>query len=423
MYAVERCAAWAEAFRAQPIPPEVLHHARRALIDWHAALLPGLAVAPATLLKKAFADEFGRGYPRALALVNGAAAHTVEVDDIYRDGIYHPGAPTIAAALSFKKNDPLRAIVVGYEISTRIGAAMGRAHYKYWHNTGTIGCFGACAAAAEILGLSRMQFAHALATVATFSAGLQQAFRMDSMSKPLHAGHAAEAGVTAALAAREGVIGSLDILEGEAGYGRAMGDGPDWEKAFATLPAEGAGRDFHITRMTFKNHACCGHTFAAIDGALALQKQMAVPAAQIEKVEVGTYRAGIEVAHYEKPATPAEARFSLKYVVATALTHGSVRLAAFLPERIADAATRSLMEKISVSLDPELDATFPRQRAARVAIEARGRRGQWLQPTRKGDPDAPLSDGELEDKFLELASPVVGAGKARQLLGELWQAR
>jgi 2-methylcitrate dehydratase PrpD len=175
--------------------------------------------------------------------------------------------------------------------------------------------------------------------------------------------------------------------------------------------------------MTFKNHACCGHTFAAIDGALALQKQMAVPAAQIEKVEVGTYRAGIEVAHYEKPATPAEARFSLKYVVATALTHGSVRLAAFLPERIADAATRSLMEKISVSLDPELDATFPRQRAARVAIEARGRRGQWLQPTRKGDPDAPLSDGELEDKFLELASPVVGAGKARQLLGELWQAR
>jgi 2-methylcitrate dehydratase PrpD len=243
------------------------------------------------------------------------------------------------------------------------------------------------------------------------------------MSKPLHAGHAAEAGVTAALAAREGVIGSLDILEGEAGYGRAMGDGPDWEKAFATLPAEGAGRDFHITRMTFKNHACCGHTFAAIDGALALQKQMAVPAAQIEKVEVGTYRAGIEVAHYEKPATPAEARFSLKYVVATALTHGSVRLAAFLPERIADAATRSLMEKISVSLDPELDATFPRQRAARVAIEARGRRGQWLQPTRKGDPDAPLSDGELEDKFLELASPVVGAGKARQLLGELWQAR
>ena len=416
MYVVERCAAWAEAFRSQPIPGEVLHHARRALIDWHAALLPGSIVAPATLLKKAFAEEFERGYPRALALINGTAAHTVEVDDIYRDGIYHPGAPTIAAALALKPENPLRAIVVGYEISTRIGAAMGRAHYRYWHNTGTIGCFGACAAASEVLGLSKQQFAHALATVATFSAGLQQAFRMDSMSKPLHAGHAAEAGVTAALAAREGVIGSLDILEGEAGYGRAMGDGPDWQKALATL-----GREFHITRMTFKNHACCGHTFAAIDGALALQKKMGVSAEEIEKLHVGTYRAGVEVAHYERPGTPAEARFSLKYVVATALAHGSVRLAAFQPERISDRRTRELMAKISVSLDPDLDATFPRQRAARVAIEARGRREEWLQPTRKGDPDAPLSDAELEDKFLELAAPVVGGDEAKGLLSRLWK--
>jgi 2-methylcitrate dehydratase PrpD len=418
MHVVERFAEWAQAFRAQPLPPEVQHHARRALIDWHAALLPGAIVAPATLLKKAFAEEFERGYPRAVALINGTAAHTVEVDDIYRDGIYHPGAPTIAAALALAKENPLRAIVVGYEISTRIGAAMGRAHYKYWHNTGTIGCFGAAAAAAEVLGLSKNSFAHALATVATFSAGLQQAFRMDSMSKPLHAGHAAEAGVIAALAAREGVIGSLDVMEGEAGYGRAMGDGPDWHKALATL-----GSEFHITRMTFKNHACCGHTFAAIDGALELKKRMNVKADEIDRIDLGTYRAGVEVAHYEKPSTPAEARFSLKYVVATALTHGSVRLAAFEPSRLSDPATRELMERMSVSVDPELDATFPRQRAARVAIEARGgRRGEWLQPTRKGDPDAPLSDAELEDKFLELASPVLGVAPAKGLLSRLWQA-
>src|SRR4026209_1798194 len=181
---------------------------------------------------------------------------------------------------------------------------MGRAHYKYWHNTGTIGCFGAAAAAAaaagpaaarvapgpaaaaaEALGLDARRFAHALATVATFSAGLQQAFRMDSMSKPLHAGHAAEAGVTAALAARECVTGSLDVMEGEAGYGRAMGDNPDWRKALATL-----GSDFHITRMTFKNHACCGHTFAAIDGALAHKQKLGIRAADIDEVEVATYR-------------------------------------------------------------------------------------------------------------------------------------
>src|SRR2546429_9394210 len=157
----------------------------------------------------------------------------------------------------------------------------------------------------SLLALDGRRFANALATATTFAAALQQASRMDSMSKPLHAGRAAEAGVTAALAAREGVTGSLDILEGEAGFGRAMGDNPDWEKALV-----GLGRDFHITRMTFKNHACCGHTFAAIDGALALKAKLGVAPADIERVEVGTYGAGVEVAHYEEPRTPAEARFS-----------------------------------------------------------------------------------------------------------------
>ena len=432
MHVVERFAEFAQGFRAQPIPAAVLHHAKRAVIDWYAALLPGAVVAPAILLETALKDELDKGQARlalgrratvrAAALINGTAAHTVEVDDIFRDGIYHPGAPTIAAALALAQASGasgeqfLRAVIAGYEISTRIGAAMGRAHYRYWHNTGTIGVFGACAACAELLGLDAKRFAHALATVTPFSAGLQQAFRMGSMSKPLHAGRAAEAGVTAALAAREGVTGSLDVIEGEAGFGRAMGDNPDWNKSFDSL-----GRDFHICRMTFKNHSCCGHTFAAIDGALALQARMGVAANDIERVHVGTYKAALDVAGYEQPRTPAEARFSLKYVVATALTHGSVRLAAFEPARLEDRVTRSFMEKISVSIDKELDAAFPHQRAARVSITAGGRSGEHLQPTRIGDPDAPLSDAQLDAKYLELAVPVIGEARARRLLERLWK--
>jgi len=437
VYVVERFAGFAEGYRRQAVAPQVLHQAKRAVIDWHAALFPGAGVAPALLLERALAGELDQGEARlalgrrasvrAAALINGAAAHTVEVDDIFREGIYHPGAPTIAAALAVAQSRHvpgdafLRAVIVGYEISTRIAAAMGRAHYKYWHNTGTIGCFGAASASAELLGLDRKRFAHALATVATFSAGLQQAFRADSMSKPLHAGRAAEAGLTAALAAAEGVTGSLDIMEGDAGYGRAMGygdaGGPDWNRALATL-----GEDFHITQMTFKNHACCGHAFAAIDGALALKARMGVAAGEIARVRVGGYRATLEVAGIADPATAAEARFSTPYLVATALTHGSVRLAAFEPERLADSATRALMRRVEVVLDPGLDAAFPAQRAARVAIESRdGRRGEHLQPTRKGDPDMPLSDTELEHKYLELASPVLGEERARQLLARLWR--
>jgi 2-methylcitrate dehydratase PrpD len=411
MHLVERFADWAVSFRETPLDKAVLHHARRAVIDWHAALYPGMVVPPVTLMKKAFAGESES--PRLKALIEGTAAHTVEVDDIFRDGIYHPGAPTIAAANAFSKPLSLRAVVVGYEISTRIGAAMGKAHYRHWHNTGTIGCFGAAAAAAETLQLNRSQFAHALATVTTFAAGLQQAFRMDSMSKPLHAGRAAEAGVAAALMAREGVTGSLDVMQG---FAAAMGDKPDFERGLATL-----GRDFHITRMTFKNHACCGHTFAAIDGALELKKRMQVKPEDIEQVEIATYKAGLEVAHYDAPRTPAEGRFSLKYVVATALSHGSVRLAAFEPQRLGDPVTGDLMKKIRTSIDPELEAAFPAQRAARVAIRARGRREEWLQPTRIGDPDAPLSDRALEEKYFELATPVLGEARAGEVLKRLWQ--
>ena len=439
MTLVQQFARFAVDSRQHALSPDVLHHTKRAVIDWFAALLPGAVVPPATLMRKAFAAELVKRAPsaplapgdarapaRLAALINGTAAHTAEVDDIFRDGIYHPGAPTIAAALAIAEErgasgaEFLRAVMVGYEISTRIGATMGRAHYEYWHNTGTIGCFGAAAAAAELLQLDETCFAHALATVATFSAALQQAFRMDSMSKPLHAGRAAEAGITAALMAAEGVTGSLDVLEGEAGFGKALTAGSvgvDWSKTCATL-----GQDFHITRMTFKNHACCGHTFAAIDGALHLQKTHQLKTNEIARIEIGSYRASVEVSGVENPHTPAEGRFSIKYVVATALRHGSVRLAAFERAQLDDPETRALMKKINAGVDPELDATFPKQRAARVRITmVDGRDFAHLQATRKGDPDAPLTDGELEDKFRELAAPVLGKPRTARLLTYLWQ--
>lgn len=432
MTIIETFAAYAENPGAGTDESEVIHHAKRAVVDWYAALIPGAVAAPATLLQKALAEDLDRGDARLAlgrkatvrmaALINGTAAHTVEVDDIYKHAIYHPGAPTIAAALAAgqaRKVDGrtfLRAVIIGYEVSTRIGAAMGRTHYKYWHNTGTVGTFGAAAAAAAVLNLGARRTAHALATCATFAAGLQQAFRMDSMSKPLHSGRAAEGGVLAAMAAEAGVTGSLDVIDGEAGIGRAMSNGPDWQAAAATL-----GREYNITQMTFKNHACCGHTFAAIDGAQALQRHHGFTADDIESVRVATYRPALEVAGNPNPQTAAEARFSLPYVVSSALIHGSVRLAAFTPERLADASVRALMQRIELQVDPEIDAAFPGKRAARVAVRLRDNRNlEYLQPNRKGDPEEPLSDEDLNEKFFELAGPVLGSFAAKELLQRLW---
>ena len=433
MHAVETFARFATGFARTPLPAEVAHHAQRAVIDWYASIYPGLDTPAVQVLMKTLADDLDRGAAqlvqgrsattRAAALIQGTAAHAAEVDDSFRDAMYHPGAATIAAALAVAQSkgasgpDFLRAVVLGYEVSTRIGVVMGRPHYRYWHNTGTMGSFGAAAAAASLLQLDEAAFAHALAIAATMTAGLQQAFRLEAMAKPLHAGRAAEAGVLAAQLAAGGMRSSLDVLEGESGLGQAMSEGPDWSAVGATL-----GSDFHITRLTFKNHIGCGHTFAAIDGALELQRQHGFRHADIERVALGVYQPTLDIAPHVDPQNADQARFSLHYMVATALVHGSVRLSAFEPDRLNDPATRALMQRIHKALDLAVDAAFPARRGAHVTITLRdGRQLTLLQPDRKGDPELPLSDADLEGKLMELATPVIGETPARALLARIWQ--
>lgn len=433
MHVTQILAKKATALLGQPLPGNVIHHAKRAVIDWYASALPGTQTEPLRLLEQTMAEDLDRGQAqlilgrratvRTAALVNGAAAHAAELDDSFRDAMYHPGAATVAAALAASQQvngngaDFLRSVVAGYEVSTRIGMVMGRAHYRYWHNTGTIGTFGAAAAAAAAYKLDANAFSHALATAATFTAGLQQAFRMDSMSKPLHPGRAAEAGILGAQLARQGVTGSLDIFEGDAGLGKAMSDGPDWSGV-----AETFGTDFHITRLTVKNHVGCGHAFPAIDGVVALRQQHNVHSADIARIHIATYRPALDIACYDFPQTANEARFSIKYMVATALVHGDVRMNAYSPERMACLATRQLMSRISTTVDPDIDKRFPQQRAAKIELELKdGSRLEYVQPNRKGDPEAPLTDRELEDKFLELADPVIGRARADALLQCLWK--
>ncbi len=429
---VHQFADYAVKEQTSKLRAEVIHHAKRAVIDWYAALLPGSLVAPATLLEQAFAEDLDHGCARlasgrratlrAAALINGAASHSVEFDDIYRDAGYHPGSPVISAALAAAQahgatgEQFLRGVIVGYEVSTRIGEAIMPSHYQYWHTTGTVGSFGAAAAVATILGCSREQFAHALATVGTFASGLQQAFRSQAMTKPLHSGHAADVGAMAAMAAAKGVTGASDILEGEVGFGAAMSVNPDWKKA-----VRGLGTAYNIMRMTFKNHGCCGHTFAPIDGILHLQKTHGLNWRDVKRVRIATYKAGTDIVDNPAPEGAYQAKFSLQYVAAHALVHGSVRLSAFAPERLQDPNVRAMLAKIDVVADPELSKGYPNQRAAHVEIETGdGRKLAHFQPTRKGDPDLPLTDDEVNDKFLELALPVIGDTVARQLLAALW---
>jgi len=427
-------ARFAAGLARDRLPEEVLHHARRCLIDWTAATLPGAVLAPATLLREALAEALGRGASRLLpdgaaagtraaALINGAASHSVEFDDIYRPALYHPGSPVIAAALAVAEREDasgealLGAIVAGYEVSNRIGAAVNPAHYAFWHTTATVGCFGAATAAGVLLGLDATRFAHALNGVASMAAGLQQAFRSDAMTKPMHAARAAEAGVLGALAARHGVTGAAGMLDGERGFGRAMSGEVDWAEA-----VRGLGEDWTITRTTQKNHGCCGHTFAAIDAVVALRAAHGLDPGDVSRIVVGTYAPALEICGDRDPRTGYEGRFSLPYVVAVALKEGRVRLDAFDDAHLGDPVIRAAMAKVALEVDEACQSAFPRQRAARVTVHtADGRTLRHHAPTRKGDPDAPLGDEELVDKYRELAAPVLGRGHAETLLDALWR--
>ncbi len=432
---VDQLAEYSQRESARSLPAEVTHHAKRALIDWFSALFPGIALAPGPQLMRTHADELGHGksslpgqrttaFAATAAWINGSISHAAEFDDIFRDAVYHPGCPTIGAALAVAEEracsgaDLLKAITIGYEISTRIGVAVQPSHYRFFHTTGTIGCFGGAAATAALVDGSNPEvMRHALATAATFASGLQQAFRSDAMTKCLHAGHAAWVGVNAGKGAANGVTGALDILEGAAGFGAALSLNPNWAEATRDL-----GTRYNIQVITQKNHGCCGHTFAAIDAMLDIRQLQTIDPTQIASIRIDTYQTALDVTGNFEPRTAFEAKFSLPYVVAHALLYGAVRLNAFEPQRLADAGIRALMAKTQLVADPQLSAGFPALRAARIVITLNdGRVIEQYAPCRKGDPEAPLSDSDINDKFTELASPVIGAGAAARLLAQLWQ--
>jgi len=410
------------------------HHVRRAMVDWFACVIAGAPHAPATLMAQALAGERGAGRAmcyvdgqlsgiRHAALLNAVAAHIVEFDDIHRDSGHHPGCVTIAAALAAAQQHdvPLetlhRAITAGYEVACRIGMAVTPSHYRFWHTTGTVGTMGAAAAVAVVLGCDATRIAHAVALATTMTGGLQQAFRGDGMSKPLHPGHAAEAGALAAMSAAAGMTGALDVLHGPVGFAAATSDSTgNWDFDFSG-PAL-------ITAMTFKNHGCCGHIFPALDAMIALRAEHGFAPHDIAAIHIGGYGPTKDVCDRPEARTEQECRFSAQYCMGALLELGAVRQAAFAPEQLANPAIRALMPRVSVSLDPGLAQAYPRQRAANLTVTLRDNRTLTRhQPTRKGDPDMPLSDSELSDKFSELAAPILGNVPASALLERLWQGQ
>jgi 2-methylcitrate dehydratase PrpD len=358
------------------------------------------------------------GSARHAALLNATASHAVEFDDIYRDGGYHAGSPTISAALAVAQEERAsaetfhRAVIGGYEVGCRIAMALQPSHYRDWHITGTVGTMGAAVATAMLKGCDATGIGHAIAIASSFAGGHQETLQGQGQAKPLHCGHAADAGVLAGLAAAAGCTGSPDSLHAPHGYAAASSDGTgDWGKALA-----GLGDWTPISRMTFKNHGCCGHIFPTLDGLIALRAERPFSPAEVVRIEVSGYAATKAICDRLEVDSARDARFSVQYCTAALLHLGGVRLAAFAPEMLARADLRGFMERVTVTEDTRIAAAYPGRRQARLRVTLTG--GTVLerfQPTRKGDPDDPLSDAELFEKYDELTAEVLAPAAARRL--------
>lgn len=387
---------------------------RDAVVDWFAAAISGSAAPQSTALRVGMGPLTGvsrvvgtGGFAPApvAALLNGTAAHALELDDIYAPGTFHPGAPTIAAALAVADQigasipDFHLAVTAGYEVGCRVARDLGPAHYAHWHTTGTAGSVGAAAAAATLLRAGSEQLAHALSLAATMSAGLQQTFRSDAAGKPLHSGNAAQAGVVAALAAAGGITGARDVFEGPAGLAEATGSPTSWSHSLAPLE-----HPLAITQITVKPYPCCGHTFAPIAAAIAAH-DAGVSLGDIDSIDVGTYAAAIAVAGNAAPRTPHERRFSIPFVVAEALATGVITADSFA--RTSDAA-RGLLQRVKVSVDDGFERRFPDRRGARLLVSAGKDTIEEVVFDRPGSPENPLPPNALDIKFADNAAPVLG---------------
>jgi len=402
--------------RRTRVPEPALDASSSMLLDWLGSALAGSRTDPGARLL-AYGDAEPEGGASVIggkgarsaetaAFVNGALSHIVEMDDVDRGSVLHPGAVVIPAALAVAElrskggREFLSAIVAGYEVAIRVGEAVGKKHYFYFHNTSTCGVFGAAAAASWLLDLDEERMVWALGNAGTQASGLWEFNAEGVMSKHLHAGRAASNGVLAALLAERGFTGPSRILEGERGFFRAMAPDADPERVVSGL---GGPTPLKIHGVSLKPHASCRHTHSAIDCALALRPRIGTE--RIESVEVDTYGATLALCDRPRPATPYEAKFSLQFCVASALLRGEAGLGAFGGDSIRNSSVAHLLATVRARVEPDIEARYPAEWPARVRVRlANGAILDAETPYPKGDPENPLSRSEIEEKFRALAA-------------------
>ncbi len=418
----------ARALTYADLPEEIRALARQCVLDYVACTLAGASEPLTTILLAEMAEQGGAtqaaviGHAARLpaasaALVNGAAAHALDFDDVNLAMPGHPSVAILPALLALAEvhgssgAEVVAAFVAGYELQCRIGRTISPGHYDVlgFHATATVGSFGAAAACAHLLGLDAEQSATALGIAATQAAGLKSMF--GTMCKPLHAGKAAYNGLLAAKLAARGFTSRTDALECAQGFARTHSPDFNPERAFADAPG-----GHYIRNNLFKYHAACYLTHAPIETARALRAEHGITPDKVARIHLRLDEACDRVCNIAAPATGLEAKFSLRLTTAMALAGVDTGgLTNYSEATAADPTLIALRDKIELTFVPGAGTT-----KAVLTLDLTD--GTRLTARHNcGVPASNVADQgrRLDDKFTALVEPILGRGKAGDLLGEI----
>jgi 2-methylcitrate dehydratase PrpD len=362
------------------------------------------------------------------AWVNAASCHLVEQDDLHNGSVLHPAAVVFPAALAVTQDtgasgeEFITGAVAGYEAGIRIGEFLGRSHYRTFHTTATVGTVAAAVAAGRLLQLTEDQMLHCIGSAGTQAAGLWEFLRDAADSKQLHTAHAAASGIAAAYLAKSGVTGARRILEGKQGMAAGMSS-----DANPACLVDRLGSRWALQETSFKYHASCRHTHPAADALLQLMQREQLGVEEIAAVKARVHAAAIDVlSAVNVPATVHQAKFSMGTVLALIALYGKAGLEEFRDYALGDPRVAAFRQSVTMELDPEVDAAYPKRWLGRVEVTTVGGRiihGAIDEP--KGDPGNTLSRHELADKLLRLARFSQGAteAEAKGLIEKIWSLR
>ena len=362
------------------------------------------------------------------ALANGVAAHSIEMDDVTTESSLHPGVAVIPAALGLAEERGasaaifLEAVIAGYEVTMRVGNALGgaNAYGRGFHPTGVAGAFGAAAAAARVLGLDVDGITRAIGIAGTMASGSLEYLADGSWTKRLNAGWAAHAGIVAAELAAEGFTGPASAIEGTHGALRSFTDDAHPERLLADL-----GSPLQVMRVSIKPYGCCRYNHGLIDAVLQLRREHGLTPDSVARMTLHVLSAGAPlvadpIERKRDPRNVVDAQFSAPYAAAVALVRGAAGLREFDAATIADPAVRGLMMRIDCVRDAELDAQYPKAWPAAVTVRLRdGRTLEARIAHALGEPENPVPRAALLERFVQLTSQALDEPVARARAADL----